>query len=660
MNYLAGRLSFFLRLRYLPQILTKKEKFIFGILVVLFISSSLFLARVLYFNLTEIQPAFGGTYAEGVVGQPQFLNPIYSQASDVDRDLVELLFAGLMKYDKDGKIVGDLAEGYTVNADGTEYEFALKKNAFWHDGKPISADDVLFTIKIIQDGAYQSQLYPNWLGITVEKKSDNIISFRLKKPYAPFLELATIKIIPKHIWENVNPESFPFSSYNLMQVIGSGPYELKNISRNKSGKIEWIELKANSAYFGKKPFIKTVKFYFFDSEQELILAAKTGLIDGFAPSLAKNYILNNFKSYHFIFPRYFAVFFNWKKSPILAEKKIREGLSYGFNPEEIIKRVFQGNAVPVSSPVLTDVFGLKEPEPAFKLDKELAKELFNEVGFKLNPESGLREKKSTKKPAFQFKSDLQLGSKGKEVEELQKCLAQDPKIYPDQTISGYFGEKTKTAVIAFQEKYAQEILKPAGLTKGNGKVGPATREKLNQICFPKTEETTPLAITLTTTKESPLIDIAKILQEQWKEIGVNVEIKEIPTQDLPRDVIRSREYEALLFGQVLGTIPDPFPFWHSSQIRDPGLNLTSFESKEADAKLISIREAQEEDKRKEMLEDFQNILLKEYPAVFLARPDYLYFISPKIKGVEEHLISDPSKRFIGIENWYLKTRRVFK
>ena len=116
----------------------------------------------------------------------------------------------------------------------------------------------------------------------------------------------------------------------------------------------------------------------------------------------------------------------------------------------------------------------------------------------------------------------------------------------------------------------------------------------------------------------------------------------------------------MLFGEVLGALPDPFPFWHSSQKKDPGLNLAGFENKNADKLLEETRTNLEPAARKEKLEAFQNILLESAPALFLYTPDYVYLVDDKIKGVSGRIITDPSKRFSSVENWYLKTERNWR
>jgi len=135
-----------------------------------------------------------------------------------------------------------------------------------------------------------------------------------------------------------------------------------------------------------------------------------------------------------------------------------------------------------------------------------------------------------KEPPFQFKSNLSFGSKGKEVEELQKCLAKDPEVYPEGEITGYFGNKTKEAVIRFQEKYRKEILEPFGLEKGNGEVRGKTREKLNQICFERKEEKYVLKFSLATAEDPILLKTAQILKEQWEKLDLALKLKVIKSR----------------------------------------------------------------------------------------------------------------------------------
>ena len=648
--------------RQILRILTKREKIVLAIFLILFFGSSLFLGLNFYFKNTEIKPAIGGTYKEGIIGYPRFINPIYGETSDTDRDLVQLIFSGLMKYNQKGEIVPDLAKEYKILEDGKVFEFYLKENVFWQDNEKLTADDLIFTIKTVQNPDYKSPLRANWLGVEVEKISNSSIRFKLKNPYPAFLENLTLKILPSHIWQDIPPQNFPLSIYNLSPV-GSGPYQLKSLNQDKSGYIKSLTLAANPKYFGEKPNIREISFHFFDTEEELILAAQRKEIQGLSIFDPKNYQplkdAESFEAHHFSLPRYFAVFFNPGKSEILSERAIREALNYGTNKEEIIKLTLLGQGKIVDSPILPEIYGFHSPTAYYEFNPDKAKEILQEAGF-VEKENGIRGKIVKEEKIFQFKSDLKLGSRGKEVEELQKCLSKYPELYPEGKITGFFGDETKEAVIRFQEKYAKEILEPWGFTKGTGLVSKTTRSKLNELCGKVPEKSLELSLVLVTVDQPLLVETARLLKEQWKNLGVEVEIKTFDIQTLERDIIKPRNYSALLFGEVLGAIPDPFPFWHSLQKRDPGLNLSLYENKKADKLLEEARQSQSPEIRAQNLEEFQDILINEAPVVFLYRPDYIYLVSKKIKGINAEMIVDPSKRFSEIENWHIRVKRVWK
>ena len=650
-----------LQWRQFFKVLTTAERIIFFVCLIGSFASLAYLLSSFYLSRTAIAPANGGIHIEGIVGQPRFINPIYAN-SDIDRDLVQLIFSGLMKYDGNLEIVNDLAERYEIEEDGKVYKFYLKENLFWQDKIPLTADDVIFTIKTIQNPDYKSPLRASWVGVEAEKINSRTIKFSLKQPYAAFVENCTFKILPEHIWKSSAPQNFPFEIYNL-KPIGSGPYKLKDILPDKKNRIEYLTLTKNPLYSGPKTHISEIKFLFFDTEENLIKAAKrkkiTGLSLGSPQELGKEW-----KTNYFSLPRYFAVFFNPNKSEVLGDAKVRTALNYGVDKVEIAKNVLNPILPPeqeiADSPIIPRIYGFNPPTANYEYDPEKAKKLLEDAGYKEINQDGFREKNVKKELAFQFRSDLRLTSEGNEVKELQKCLTNIPGVYPNGEISGRFDQKTKDAVAAFQEMYANEILKPSGLTKGTGQVGGATRTQLNKICFGSGEAKQVLEFSLTTVDQPQLVAIAETLKQQWKTLGISVDIKKYPVAQLEQDFVKTRNYESLLFGEVLGAIPDLFPFWHSSQIKDPGLNLAIYENKDVDKLLEESRKSLDPAIRAEKLEQMQDILLKDAPVVFLLNPEYIYFTSDKIKGLQPQKISDPSKRFSDIEKWYIKTKRVWR
>ena len=644
------RLPAFSQLKKLPEFLSKKEKVALLILGVCFAGSGFFLARTGYLSLTKQVPSQGGQIVEGVVGSPRFLNPVYAQANDADRDLAELLYAKLLS----------LADNFQIQEGGKVFEVTLKKNLRWSDGTLINADDVVFTITTLQDPKYKSPVRANWVGVRLEKISENTVRFSLQEPYAPFVERLTVKIIPKHIWGEITPENFPLSPYNLKPV-GSGPWRVATIVQNNSGSIDEMELRRNPFYWGKKPFLNSLSFRFFAAEEELARAAERGIVDNFSLLLGKetpSFLKTGVAKHEFALPRYFALFFNLQSSQAndpAKSKDVRIALSSIIDTQILVRNLFGENGKQVASPLLPETFGLTMPEIQ-KLDSKDIEALLAKQGYKKVDGRFVKIPQST----GGISRDLQVSSTGEEVKKLQQCLAKDPQVYSEGTVSGSFGSLTKAAVVKFQEKYAQEILVPQGLKAGTGQVRGGTRDKLNELCFPQDKTPLPLKITITTLDQYPLKDVAEFVKNEWEAFGITTTVQTFSQAELERDIIKPRNYEVLLFGEILGKIPDPFPFWHSSQVKDPGLNLSGLENKKLDSTLLKLRREQNQEKRKELLEEAQDILVGEYPAQVLYDTPYLYFASSELKGIKGNLVSDPSERFAGVEEWYIKTKRVLK
>lgn len=169
-----------------------------------------------------------------------------------------------------------------------------------------------------------------------------------------------------------------------------------------------------------------------------------------------------------------------------------------------------------------------------------------------------------------------------------------------------------------------------------------------------------LEINLVTTDWNELVKTAQIIKTQWEKAGIKVNINSSSFSDVQQNFIRPREYEALLFGQKIGADPDPYPFWHSSQKKDPYSNLALFDNGDADKLIEAGRIEFDADKRAQEYIDFQKILNQENPAVFLYSSNYLYPINKKVQGISAENLISPSDRFSDVNHWYIKTKRVKK
>ncbi|MDD5039690.1 MAG: ABC transporter substrate-binding protein [Patescibacteria group bacterium] len=165
-----------------------------------------------------------------------------------------------------------------------------------------------------------------------------------------------------------------------------------------------------------------------------------------------------------------------------------------------------------------------------------------------------------------------------------------------------------------------------------------------------------LKFSLTTVDQTEYLNTANILRENWEAIGVGIELKIMNPLRVDKEVIKPKDYEAFLYGEILGSDPDPYPFWHSSQSTNGGLNLSNYYNKEVDKLLEEGRKIDATDERAQKYRDFQNIIAEEMPALFLYSPSYDYYTSDTIKGITTTRINIPSDRFSGISGWYIKTR----
>lgn len=219
----------------------------------------------------RIEPERGGTFVEAVAGRPQYINPLLAQFNDVDRDLVALVFAGLTKIGDDGRPEPDLADSWEVSSDGKVYTFRLRADRKWHNGEPVTVHDVLFTIRLLQDPNFPGlpDLAAPWRGIAVQKADERSVRFTLPEPYAPFLEQASLGILPAHQFGNMAAAKLLEHPFNGFPV-GAGPYKVSQAS------VQLVSLVPDPAYPGRKPYFDTLTFKFYPSAR----AAVTAVLEG--------------------------------------------------------------------------------------------------------------------------------------------------------------------------------------------------------------------------------------------------------------------------------------------------------------------------------------------------------------------------------------------
>lgn len=387
----------------MSKFLNFREKLVVFALFFLIFGSFVFWLSSLYIGFTKPIPKKGGEYIEGVVGQPLYINPLLSQTSEADSDLAELIYSGLFKYDSKGELKNDLAEGYEVSEDQKTYTVHLRKNLFWHDGQPLTAEDVIFTISVLQDPAYKSPLRQNWQEVDVSQIDEYTIDFGIRSPYFGFLSNLTVGILPKHIWGNIAPEKFSLADYNL-RPIGSGPYKFVDFQKSSSGEILSYNLKAFDKYYEGEPYITRIIFNFYPDEDTMVVAYNKKEIKGIQTiDPEKIETIKNKKSTkinELYYPRYFSVFFNQVKSVPLANKDVRKALAEAVNRKEIIDQILKGRGVQIFSQFLETMNENNSDINKREFNLEKAKEILDEAGWKIKDGETIREKNGTN---LQFK-----------------------------------------------------------------------------------------------------------------------------------------------------------------------------------------------------------------------------------------------------------------
>jgi len=397
------------KLRYLIRILPQKEKIFFLVLAAVFLISLAGIIKQAASLVLADAPADGGEISEGIIGTPRFINPALA-TSDADRDLTILIYSGLLRRDGQGNLIPDLAEDYKISEDGLSYAFKIRDEAVWHDNKPITSDDVVFTIKTIQNSLIKSPKQASWEGVEIQKISDKEISFSLKRPYAPFLENAALGILPKHIWEKIPPEQFSLNVFNIKPV-GSGPFKIKETKKDSSDITTAYILERNKKFTLGKPHLKKIILKFYPSEEALIKAFKNKEIDSLAAASPKN--LSDLKRKNSIvktlkLPWVFGVFFNQNQNPILANQEVREALDLASDKDMIIQEVLGGFGERLASAIPPGVLGYFDFDFDLKnrpASETSAKEKLEKAGWKYNQEEKIYEKKN-KKETLQLKFSL--------------------------------------------------------------------------------------------------------------------------------------------------------------------------------------------------------------------------------------------------------------
>ncbi len=555
---------FFARLPRLGNV----RRFVLGwIMLVLLLGAGVIAqVRALSPYYETLQPVKGGIYTEGIIGRFTTANPLYATGS-VDSSVSKLVFSGLMKYNSQNQLVGDLAKEVKSDDRGVVYTVTLKEDIYWHDGRPVTPDDIIFTYQLIQNPDAKSSLYANWKNIKIEKVDDKTVKFTLPHALASFKQSLVSGIVPKHKLEKVAPSQLRTAEFNTVSPVGSGPFKWDSIQisgQSPESREEQIGLSANEKYYDGTPNLDKFIVKAIHTRDSLIEQFNNQQVDAMVGINKRPENIGNDTSINeFDVPMNAqAMVFFKTTNEVLKDKIVRQALTKATNRADIVS----GLGYPVAStqgPLLPTHIGYAPDVLQQAYNVQEAKTLLDQNGW-VEGADGIREKAGQK---LQF-----------------RLYSQNNNEYPHTT---------------------------------------------------------------------------QLLQQQWKEIGADVKVALEEDKEL-QSTIALHNYDALLYGITVGSDPDVYAYWHSSQadIRASSrLNFSELKSAQIDSALDAGRTRTDPSLRATKYRPFLTTWRDEAPAVALYRPRFLYITRGKVYGLDAATINTATDRYANVQNWRVRTER---
>jgi peptide/nickel transport system substrate-binding protein len=333
------------------------------------------------------EPETGGSYIEGLVGSLGRLNPLLDYYNSADHDVNHLIFSGMVRFDDRGLPLGDLAEAWAISQDGTAYSFSIRPNAVWHDGEPVVADDILFTLELMQDPAVPipEDLRQFWQQVEVQVLDEKTIHFKLPEAFAPFMDYLTFGVLPVHLLAEVDPSALVDDPFNL-QPVGSGPFRFERLLV-EDGQIAGVYLVANDAYYNGRPYLDEVIFRYYPTPAAALQAFTAGEVTGLsqitADILEQALSLPELAVYSARLPRQTMIFFNHKTTdlPFLQDEAVRRALLLGLNRQWIVDQFLNGQGIVSHGPVLPGTWAYFDGIEQMEYDPEGAVAMLRESGY---------------------------------------------------------------------------------------------------------------------------------------------------------------------------------------------------------------------------------------------------------------------------------------
>ena len=486
----------------------------------------------------------GGTYSEGTLGKVNSLNPLFANTSS-EEAISKLLFATLTTTDYTGHTTGGLAQSVTKNETAKVWTIKLRDNLKWSDGQPITNEDVLFTIGLIQNNAVNTPYKSNLSGVKVSEDNGNLV-FSLPSAYINFDSALEIPILPKHCLQNVEPAKLSEADFNN-EPVGSGPFTYNaSQSNNTSSSGKAVFMSANNSYYQGRPMLDTFAIYAYETLDEIEFALQEGTISATAELSAHD-------------------------------------------SDELVSGTVQEKQTTLNSGVY----------------------------------------------AFLNTTSMQLGNKtvrqairqGIDMTDLREILNGEAALdYP--ILKSQIDLQNWPEIPAYDRGEAKKTLQASGISMD-------------------------VPLQIATINLGYLPELAQRLATQLQQLGLKADVSVYePDQNFMSMVLRQRNYDILLYEIELGSEPDLFAYYHSSQATASGLNLSNYKNTIVDNALLAMRTSMDDQIRATKAETLIKNWLSDVPAIGIYQPNLSYYLHKNLRSFSEDAkLTDVMDRFNDVRFW---------
>ncbi len=340
------------------------------------------------------EPTSGGIYKEGVVGSLIRLNPLLAVFNPPDQDPTRLLFSGLIHFGSTGLPQPDLSSSWGISRNGEVYNLLLRTDALWHDGEPVTSDDVVFTVSLLKNSEFpvQEDLAAFWQEVEVEALDEHTLQFRLPEAFAPFLDYLDFGILPVHLLGDLSAQEIVDSPFNL-QPVGSGPFQFERLLV-MDNQITGVALKKNPDYYGDTVFFDQVEFIYFSDSLSAWEAYRAGDILGIGEitlEILKEALEDqSINLYTSRMPQMSLILMNLDNPEVVffQEVEMRRALLQGINRQYLVDHINQGQAIIADGPIFPKTWAYYEGLSRYDYDREAAIKKIRNLGYTYPAEGG--------------------------------------------------------------------------------------------------------------------------------------------------------------------------------------------------------------------------------------------------------------------------------